>query len=380
MRNAFGPWGTAIHAGRNPQLDRFWKRRLTMLRSISRRDLGLTPRSLRWLVAVAVMATAVPTLRVGSAAAPRQEDDSRKTQATAATGVEGEKAASETKLSLSAAKLAHTVEKGRLRYAERSFDEWKDVLVTDLDPDTRVKAIRALEAFGTKGYHGEAVPALAEVLRRESNDNAALAAGAALAQIGGEGVAALAKALKHENVSTRLHAAGAFGYYSQRTGPALAAVPALVEATKDEEPSIRQRACRALGFILDDKQPTEATRAAVPALMEALRDKRPAVRSAAAAALGKIGPDAAAAVPLLMELTRIGTLSFARSRRPGPDQENDPTRVPKCAISALGDIGPAAQPAVPLLTELSQATQGPRSRYRDFARGALKKIQKGTQR
>ena len=31
MTNPYGPWATAIDAGRNPQLSSFWRQRLTML-------------------------------------------------------------------------------------------------------------------------------------------------------------------------------------------------------------------------------------------------------------------------------------------------------------------------------------------------------------
>jgi hypothetical protein len=31
MTNLYGPWATAIDAGRNPRLSAFWRQRLTML-------------------------------------------------------------------------------------------------------------------------------------------------------------------------------------------------------------------------------------------------------------------------------------------------------------------------------------------------------------
>ena len=46
-------------------------------------------------------------------------------------------------------------------------------------------------------------------------------------------------------------------------------------------------------------------RAAVPALIEALKDERWDVRRAAATALGRIGPDAVAAVPALNEVLSL---------------------------------------------------------------------------
>ncbi|MGC8880568.1 MAG: HEAT repeat domain-containing protein, partial [Anaerolineae bacterium] len=62
-----------------------------------------------------------------------------------------------------------------------------------------------------------------------------------------------------------------------------AAVPALIEALRDEDEDVRQAAAEALGKIGDA--------AAVPALIEALRDEDMWVRRAAAEALGKIVQD-----------------------------------------------------------------------------------------
>ena len=143
------------------------------------------------------------------------------------------------------------------------------------------------------------------------------------------------------------------------------AVALLVEALKDPSPRVAEGAAIALGMIGPD-----AT-AAVPALKQALRQKsKPGVMlpREAAIALGKIGeiefligalqgeeanvsaylasqglgaagPNAAPAIPILMEILN------------GPDA---PSQM--YAADALGAIGPASNPAVPRLRELTNSS------------------------
>ena len=46
MTNPYGPWATAINAGRNPQLSAFWRQRLTMLVPASRTSPVVSERSI----------------------------------------------------------------------------------------------------------------------------------------------------------------------------------------------------------------------------------------------------------------------------------------------------------------------------------------------
>ena len=73
MTNPYGPWATAIGAGRNPQLSAFWRQRLTMLVPTSRTSPVLSKRTLMLLGVSAVLLGAMPTLQ--SAPAIAKEDN-----------------------------------------------------------------------------------------------------------------------------------------------------------------------------------------------------------------------------------------------------------------------------------------------------------------
>jgi HEAT repeat protein len=94
-------------------------------------------------------------------------------------------------------------------------------------------------------------------------------------------------------------------------------------------------------------------RAAVPALMDALKKDR-LVRKNAALALGQIGPDARDAVPALSEA--LGDSEWAVRRQ---------------AALALGQIGPEARKAIPGLQKVSR---DPDPLVRQAAQKALKQI------
>ena len=74
MSNPYGPWATAIDAGRYPQLSAFWHERLTMLVPASRTSPVLSLRNLLGLVAAAVLVCALPTFH--SAPAVAEQDKS----------------------------------------------------------------------------------------------------------------------------------------------------------------------------------------------------------------------------------------------------------------------------------------------------------------
>jgi hypothetical protein len=97
-------------------------------------------------------------------------------------------------------------------------------------------------------------------------------------------------------------------------------------------------------------------RAAVPALIEALTGKETLVRAHAALALGRIGPDAHAAVPALADLLRDPEWTVRRQ-----------------AALALGRIGPEARMAIPALEKL---VRDPDHLVRQAAEEALPSVRK----
>ena len=168
-----------------------------------------------------------------------------------------------------------------------------------------------------------------------------------------DAVAALEGLLKDKSSAVRGHAAESLGEIGS---PARSAVPALIKLITDPEKAVRREAMDAVRAIrpgpdvvlpllvkqLEAADPAirmsvlsafaEQGQAAVPNLINALKNKEAAYW--ACLVLGEIGPDAAAAVPALIETLK--------DDRPGVRRE---------AILALAEIGEAAAPAVPALTE-----------------------------
>jgi len=116
-------------------------------------------------------------------------------------------------------------------------------------------------------------------------------------------VPALIEALKNKSdtgsmgflVTTRVAAAHFLGKMGRL---AKAAVPALIEALKDEEKSLRRQAAMALGKIGSEAKP------AVSALIEVIRTKDPDVFYEAVEALRKIGMEAKSDVSTLINLLK----------------------------------------------------------------------------
>lgn len=154
--------------------------------------------------------------------------------------------------------------------------------------------------------------------------------------------------LRHPSADTRYRAAWELWERDREAAPA---VPALIGALRDETEDVQYAAIRALRDI----GPMAAHQAA-PALVEVFVRGRIGVRGdafQAAMTLG-IGPEAAAAVPSLVEILR-GEDPWRRSQ----------------AAEVLGEIGPAATAAVPAL---SQAVQDRDETVRMHAASALGKI------
>jgi HEAT repeat protein len=114
----------------------------------------------------------------------------------------------------------------------------------------------------------------------------------ALSRIGEPAVGPLLAALASGVPAARANAAFALGEIDPRERRA-EVLARLMQALKDEEPSVRRECAKALGEIGDAE--------AVPGLLAAVRDKAAPVRASAAWALGEIG-DKRAVEPLVRTL------------------------------------------------------------------------------
>jgi HEAT repeat protein len=233
------------------------------------------------------------------------------------------------------------------------------------DNNDRVRA-KAAEALGKLGEGAEkAVPQLVRALRDQDTWVSALAA-EALGEIGNgaaEAVPALMRSLRHANPVIRARAAealGKVGETAQRAVPALTAAAndiesvvrresiialsqvggltlearrAVLAGLKDDHPGVRAATVEAIGRcpdlhgegwaallpVIEDAsedvklqvpaalaQATGVNPQALEALSRMLHDNSAAVQARAALALGKLGHDAAAVGPALLESARIG--------------------------------------------------------------------------
>ena len=172
------------------------------------------------------------------------------------------------------------------------------MLRTDLKPDVRIEALKAVGAFGVSGYRDEATATILEVMRNydELNcdkDEAKVlqTAEETLAHMGPKVIPALAK--EYDNGKRNERAFVIETLRSMTEQPE--AVPLLLRAVKDKEAVIRLHAVQYLGTV-DPK-----SKGLVPALVEALSDKDTNTRRQAAVVLGMIGEPAKTATPALIE-------------------------------------------------------------------------------
>jgi hypothetical protein len=133
-----------------------------------------------------------------------------------------------------------SVDKSKLRYSGKSFDEWRLTLVNDLDPETRVKALEALGALGANAYGSEAAAAIEQALRADdpliNEYKVQIAAFKALVQSGDAGIAVLEKQLDAPLEGTRHRALLALVKFAPPTD---SAAKALLKAARDTSDQVR---------------------------------------------------------------------------------------------------------------------------------------------
>jgi HEAT repeat protein len=154
------------------------------------------------------------------------------------------------------------------------------------------------------------------------------------------------------------------------------AVPMLIEALGDADPRARYAAAEALGAIGPD---------AVASLVEPLKAGDPLVRTGAARALALIGPDARGALPALSatlhdDTTLVAVMAATALGRIGKEavpvlsqalDEPNEVIVRRTILEALRRLGPEAAAAVPVLLKICADIDNP---VYDLAAETLKKV------
>jgi beta-lactamase regulating signal transducer with metallopeptidase domain/HEAT repeat protein len=180
----------------------------------------------------------------------------------------------------------------KLRYGGRSFDEWRTTLLTDLEDETRLKAIKAISELGPNGYQKEAAVALGETLRADkpsSNEGKVLRAGCeALSRLGEEAIPQFETLLERDGLSRSVALSGLARSRSN------AAVPTLLKAAGDEDYTIRSIALHGLAL-----NPTGEETLTI--LSEAIETDDRSIREAIALGLEKAGA-VDAVLPLIQRL------------------------------------------------------------------------------
>ncbi len=239
--------------------------------------------------------------------------------------------------------------------AERQAVDILVGMLRDEDESRRAGAVDALGALGPRA--STAIPLLLELAERkapawpgEEDWRAVHRLMGALEKVCKGDDPRLATAMiRMLKSSDAMKRSGAASILSHLNPPAPTAVPALIEALKDETQGVRHSSAVALGRY----EGTER-KAAVPALIDALQDEDEEVRSNVAKSLVRYGAGAGRVVP-----TAIGLL---RSENPS---------LRARAAEILGAFGPAAGSAVPALREVRH---DPESFVRDAAEKALKSV------
>ncbi|MBK8575265.1 MAG: HEAT repeat domain-containing protein [Elusimicrobia bacterium] len=224
------------------------------------------------------------------------------------------------------------------------------------NPEVRVRAMGQLSQYGTQAT--KALPYLAENFRdrREPVNRAAENAIIAMKEPGAQ---ALGSLLSDKDSWVRCRAAGALG---RMPADAPSVVPALVEALRDRDFCVSEKAAIALGAVGEP---------AVPALLETLKSNNATARKGAAQALGSMGPEiqakvGAALLPSLlskdefvrgeaaMRITHMGKIGIPVFLAALKEPEAD---LRQRAVDGLGEIGIATPEVVDAFIGLFKDSQ-----------------------
>ena len=209
---------------------------------------------------------------------------------------------------------------GPVRVVARNDDRWLDDLQSRSPKDVE-RATAELEQRGTA-----ALPVIRRTLQDPGADpahrKAALKASAILGARAAEAIPDVAASLEDKNFSPE--AALALSFMGS------AAVPALRDAIKSDEPAVRREALRSLGKLRE--RASIDPQLVVPVLLESLEDPDPAVRNVAVTYLGIVRD--------LPEKSVAGLIKALADEQP---------EVRQAAAVALSAYGLLAEPAIPAL-------------------------------
>lgn len=242
-------------------------------------------------------------------------------------------------------------------------------LLNDTNEDLRLGAAIALGASSDN-----TVPVLINALQNSQDSAERIDALRSLEHDDSEdAVIAIIQALQDENVVIRDAAVFSLSVslvdYSESLKTA--AISALINSLKDESAEVR----RGAAFGLD-----EAGESAVPALIEASQDQEPRVRIFAIQALGKIGSESAiSAINAALQdededvrTSAAGALGDSGIQSAISNLQNEDWQIRRSSIEKIGLIGVDANNlSEPAVQALIQALQDPNSNVRTSAASAL---------
>jgi HEAT repeat protein len=207
----------------------------------------------------------------------------------------------------------------------------------DDDPLVRQIALESLAALAPESL--TSIPAIDNLLRHDPSSQVRVTAAAALVELdpsGAQSVPLLAAMLRDPDSALRLFVVRALGDLGPKALAANDSLVAVIE--QDEDHSFRSFACQTLSKV----SPASKT---VPILLEALKRERnrkaTTFEGTILQTLGRIGPDAAPAVPVLVETYNSSTEEHVRGS----------------AMIALGGIGPRAHDALPTVLEATKSSE-----------------------
>ncbi len=285
-------------------------------------------------------------------------------------------------------------------FGGRTFDSWRQLVVSDLDPDTRFRGMLAIGHLGRSGHRESAMQAFQEALAEEPVPLVRSAGYLSLLPYGEEAWPILSPGLSSSDREERRIALYAVAdFFAPPPLPAaerqLAALPTgddlpaasqlperlapvLVEIFQDRRRDVRDReaAARALGGLFQTHPRQSVADSVREGAMQVAQAADVELACSAIDLIGALGENAKPAVPWLIEVAK----REERARPPRdaaqlPDSEPLPLHSrPMAAVEALGNLGAVAGEAIPVLEQLQDRKRGREVYTAGLARRALAEI------